>query len=206
MLDIKYSISELKKQYGNEIIYVYQPELFSHFKDFFNPTNEDFLEKINGKGFFISRFVAEYNNNLLQPIPYIVLIDEHTNKIFVTHRIGGEKRLLDKFAFIGGHINNSDSEESNIIIEAALRELNEEVRYVPAEDEKLKFHGIIKDVDSETSEHIGFIFTLKVKSAQIKEKENLEGIWMSNDDAIKNVRFFESWGQVVLLGEKVKIK
>ena len=197
---------KLKLKYGREIIYVFSPELFENFNDQFTRVDEKFFREINGKGFFISRYMAEYNKSILQPIPYIVLVNEKTKKIFVTCRIGGEERLLNKFAFIGGHVDESDSDEFNIIRAAARRELKEEVSCVPASHfESLIFHGIIKDIHSSTADHVGFVFTKIVSDAEVLETDNLKGIWLSIDEAKEKIDSFESWAQIVIKNFGVEI-
>lgn len=144
----------------------------------------------------MTRYAAEYNNNILQPIPYIMLIRHDTGELFLTRRIGGDERLVNKYAFIGGHVNPIDSKTNDIILNAAIRELNEEIDYIP--NVELKFIGLLKDNNSPTSEHIGFIFTQEISDAKVKETDRLEGIWLKLPEAIENIQLFESWGQILI--------
>ena len=189
---------KLKEKYGDEIIYVYPREIFADIENLFSPQDEKFLSEINDKGFCISRFMAEYNSEIYQPIPYIIIINSRTREIFVTRRIGGEERLLNKFSFIGGHTNYVDAKIGNAIMNAAYRELGEEIFYTPTKGKNLKFLGTLKDENSNTSEHIGFIFIQEVDNAHVREVKNLEGIWLSIDEAVKRIDEFESWGQILI--------
>lgn len=189
----------LKEKYGNEVIYVYSYKIFEGFNNFFTPLKENFLYEINESGFFISRYMAEYNSFIYQPIPYIIIIHSQTKKLFVTKRLGGEERLLEKYSFVGGHVNYSDINiDNNIIKNAAYRELAEEIQYTPTENRSLKFFGILKDENSNTSEHIGFTFLQVVDSARVKETDKLAGFWLSLEEAEEKINEFESWGQILI--------
>lgn len=83
--------------------------------------------------FLLDRNDCETNLNYLQIIPYITLVDSFTSEIFVYKRgnDSGEKRLVGEVSIgLGGHIEESpvDNEPTvNVIINAIMRELNEEV-------------------------------------------------------------------------------
>lgn len=155
----------------------------------------NYLEKY---GKFMPRWAAEYNNSVKQIIAYVVVINEENDKIFVSQRISGEERLKGSYSFFGGHVNSCDvSLDNNIIIQCAIRELNEEIIYTE-KDNRILFMGTVQDILSPTGEHVGFVFLKKVSSAKIAEKENLNGEWMSYSDMLNNYSKFESWAKYII--------
>ncbi len=79
------------------------------------------------------RDTCETDLRVLQLLPYITLIDEDTDKVFIYKRggSGNEERLVGLHSIgLGGHIEEAPSNFSNIddiILMNILRELNEEV-------------------------------------------------------------------------------
>lgn len=151
----------------------------------------------NGK--FIFRYDAEYDDSILQLIPYTVIFNKNADKVYVGKRIAGDTRLVHQYSIgFGGHINPVDAKSSlgSIILDAAERELNEEVNLINRQ--KLEWQGYVRDITSNTSEHIGFVFTVKCSRAKIKEKDSLEGEWMTIDDMVKKYSSFERWSQYII--------
>jgi predicted NUDIX family phosphoesterase len=91
------------------------------------------IDILNKQVYLLDRKDCETDLNYLQIIPYITLVDSFTSEIFVYKRgnDSGEKRLIGEVSIgLGGHIEESPTANEplvNIIIEAIMRELNEEV-------------------------------------------------------------------------------
>ena len=87
---------------------------------------------------YMVRGQAEENVAYKQPIPYGVVINQD-NKIFVYKRWGAwsnawEARLHSQIAFwVGGHIEREDEDSDNLLKDALLREIEEEIN-IPASD------------------------------------------------------------------------
>ena len=170
------------------------PDRFS-----FRPT-EDLMKFQKGNGRFIMRHDAEMNCDFYQLIPYIIVLNRTGDKVYVARRIGGDKRLEDKWSFFGGHINPEDfNDKASVIENAAYRELGEELNYTPvSKNEALSFRGTIMDRQSATSEHIGFVYSIKAHSVSVRETDNLKGAWMSFDEMVENYSAFESWAKYII--------
>lgn len=178
----------------------------------------DLLFEIEEETFPMLRCEAELDPEFVQPIPYTVLIrisdDEYILdhkaydfKIFTTHRIDGDSRLVGKYSIgTGGHI---DPEET--ILQALARELEEEVGIKYIDDDGLFFSrfaadNLIYNKDEEVnSVHCGIVGFLCMESdaadeVAVKEPEKLAGEWMTASELIKLAAEgrMESWSVEVL--------
>ncbi len=159
-----------------------------------------FIKSIASNYKFIERSIAETNYNYKQIISYCLIIWD--NEIFMTKRAANitEKRLQNCYSIgIGGHINNSDTKNNNIVIEGMLRELFEEVN-IPC-SYSYEFYGIINDNSSEVGlVHAGvcFIIKLKEKECSIKENEKLHGLWINKKEINQYMDNFENWSQILI--------
>ncbi len=81
---------------------------------------------------FLVRGPLETNFDYKQPIPYGIVVNNE-NKIFVYQRGGagsnaGDARLHNKIAIgVGGHIEREDETSSNLLRDALVREVEEEI-------------------------------------------------------------------------------
>lgn len=187
----------LKKKYGTEQVYVIPfgsalmvPDKFSA------PCRLPEMQVLGGQ--FILRSDAEYNNAVVQPIPYILVTNKEHSKVYVTKRIAGEERLKDSLALgCGGHINPCDAGDT-LIRNAALREMNEELKIRLAKDTELQTVGSVRDLESPTREHLGIVMIATAASVSVKEKESLEGHWMDFHDLLREYHHFESWARLII--------
>ena len=82
---------------------------------------------------YMQRGIAETNFEYKQPIPYGVVRDTSTNKIFLYKRGGsgsnaGDARLHSKISiWVGGHIEKDDRVSDNIMVDCLRREIQEEM-------------------------------------------------------------------------------
>lgn len=164
---------------------------------------------------------CETDQSLLQIIPYITLFDKKTKEVFIYSRGkgSGEQRLAGKCSIgLGGHmeIQPDGLTLSEIIVEEALREMEEEIQIdITAElrDElssKL-FHGNVgfmynsrTDVDRV---HLAVAFFVGVDAEQIMSKTHEAGVitkgqFMSINDIQRAVDAgafeIEHWTRMVL--------
>ena len=205
----KVLLRKLKEKYKDEKVYVIPANLvlniqnrFSHVKKYRNYRN--LLSLIEYKGLFIPRYQAEYNIAMQQIIPYTIVLNDK-GQFYISERIGGDCRLEKTLSIgFGGHINPIDlsniSKENNFSLLncAADRELNEELSIKNIIKPK-KVLGFVRDLSSNTAEHLGVIYIITVKEkVTIKEKDKLKGSWMSMEQLINKYYSFESWSRFLI--------
>lgn len=155
------------------------------------------LQDWEQKGSFVFRHDAEYNPEIQQLIPYILVTNAKGTKLYVTERIAGEERLQGSLALgCGGHINPVDA--GSMILNGAYRELHEELNIRTRHDEVMKLVGYVRDLVSKTNDHTGFVFLIHAASVSVKEKENLVGRWMTLPELIADYEKFESWARHII--------
>lgn len=199
------SRNELLAKYGEERIFVIPFEACKKIPDGYK-SGYKYHKIPTQKGKFVLRADAEYNFALVQPIPYLIVVNEKMDKVYVTKRIAGEERLKDSYALgCGGHINPEDATSSNadgsdfLLDNGALRELEEELNVLYADvRQPFKKVGTVRDMTSDTKEHIGIVYLVIVETASVKEKDNLKGEWMTFEDLINQYQNFESWGKFII--------
>lgn len=171
-----------------------------------------YLKNIEKDGTFICRNDAEENNSIQQLIPYTIIFNKNMD-VYTSYRIDGDKRLNNVYSLgFGGHINPKDNSyiDKSLIFNAAKRELEEEVN-IKIIYEKL-FLGTVRDLSSNTKEHLGFIFAIKTNNnVSIREKDKQKGKWMTIKDLYNKYYLFESWSRFIIdylfvLQKKNKLK
>lgn len=193
---------QLINKYGNEQVYVVPYDSVSNVPDKFSKSDDNLeaLKKYDLMGKYIFRYDAEYNPAFQQLIPYVLVTNTTGTKYYVSKRIAGDQRLVKNYSIgFGGHIDVVDG-SNNIILKGLERELHEELDIEILRD-SLEFFGYVRDLSSETSEHLGFVFTVKAKSMKavsIREKENLVGTWMTLDELVDNYFLFENWSKYII--------
>lgn len=191
---------KLEEKYQDEQVFVVPFEQVKHIKDRFTPSDEDIehLNKYDTMGRYILRHDAEYNPSFQQLIPYVLISDPEGEKFFVSKRTSGDARLQNRYALgFGGHINPEDGSFS-VILSAMYRELNEEVDIELSEESDIKFIGYVRDLTSDTKDHLGFVFIVKAESVKIKEKDKLQGVWMTKKELVDNYFHFEGWSRYII--------
>lgn len=170
------------------------------------------------KTYLLDRAICETDENYLQIIPYITLVDNKTNEIFVYKRgsASHEKRLVGECSIgIGGHIEYEPTDTLTIkelITNETMRELTEEVGLIDD-----RFHAVI-GYKYDTSNfglihirsndvgkvHIGLSMFLKINKSDMNNLEKdviCNGEWLSIDDVknkIDNKEInLESWSKFV---------
>lgn len=196
----------LQKKYGREQVFVVPFDKVKQIPDRYSACGK--LPGTFLSGSFILRSDAEYNIAAIQLIPYILILNKDHTKIYVTKRIAGEERLKDSLSLgCGGHINPCDFGE-NMIMHAAQREMNEELDVRLRKGTGLKITGLIRDLASETKEHLGIVMIAEAVRVKVREDKVLKGKWMDFNALIKNYLCFESWArhiidQMLLGGRKI---
>ncbi|OGZ69183.1 MAG: hypothetical protein A3D44_02385 [Candidatus Staskawiczbacteria bacterium RIFCSPHIGHO2_02_FULL_42_22] len=162
---------------------------------------EHYLDVIRNNYQFRRRGDVETDPSWQQIIPYMLFSCK--DKFFIYKYLGGagEKRLVDSYQLgVGGHINQVDSGNGDILEAGAMREWNEEVEYRGNFLEK-KLVGILND-DSRPVEsvHLGLVYHFIGDSPEIsiKEKDKMQGEMVNLKDIPGHIKNTEgAWIQVV---------
>ena len=191
---------KLKAKYGDEKIFVIPAQLGNDIPDKFTKIkhSDSIFSAYDTKGIYQYRADVEYNNAWYQIIPYFYLTNVDKTKFYVGKRLSGDSRLVDKLSLgFGGHIDSSDG-SINVVKNALYREMNEELNVT--QDIDFKYQGTVKDIRSNTSEHLGLVFSAKVntRNISIKETDSLSGQWMTLEQLVKNYTKFEGWSKFII--------
>lgn len=147
---------------------------------------------------YIPRDYAETAKEYKQIIPYAVLMNG--GKYFLTQRLHAqtEKRLHGLYSIgLGGHINPSEENSGDVILEGMRRELSEEVGFSSLPS--CNCVGIINDHSAEVSNyHLALVFPIIVpESIQVRETSKMTGVWATEDDVSRRFFEMESWSRIV---------
>jgi len=144
---------------------------------------------------YINRQICEEDSHWTQVIPYI-LIKNKDNYFFSYARNGNETRLTGQRGIgVGGHV----AKEDGGIIESILREVTEELGYVPMFN-ALRYCGYVKDNRTEvSSKHLGLIFILTLSgplnATNISSEISNEIGWIRIKEARDEK--YESWARII---------
>lgn len=205
----KYFNNKKKQEelYKNEKVFVVPFSKVRMFSDKFSMrissnTNQyiKYFNEIETGGLFVSRNDAEGNVSIQQLIPYTIIFNKDMSKLYTAYRKKGDSRLNNVYSLgFGGHINPIDSsgKDKSLIINAAIRELKEEVSIKTIY--KLNYLGTVRDLQSETKEHLGFVFAITTNNrVSIKEKDKMKGSWMDIKELYDKYYKFESWSRYII--------
>ncbi len=192
---------------SEEQILVVPRNTFGGFLSFrgFKERKEEPVQEWLQESSFQPREPMESDPSYQQIIPYILL--RHESKVFRYSRTkkGGESRLHNKYSIgIGGHINPIDIEDknskNNIILQAAHRELEEEMHIT--RPVKLEHIGYINDDESEVGKvHLGFVMQawLDQPDAAVREDALTNGEWIQTGQLCDGSEY-ETWSQLIIEG------
>jgi predicted NUDIX family phosphoesterase len=162
-------------------------------------SHSEFSELVHTHGQFHPRSAMEQDPNYKQIIPYMVYL--YNDQVFLMQRrsSAGESRLAGKHTLgIGGHVRKEDIE--GVSLEAwGEREFCEEVAYADG-FEKTEVLGFVNDDQTDVGRvHLGVVFVMHGKSAEIAVKEELaSGLLVSYHECMLAYDRMEVWSQMVL--------
>ena len=152
---------------------------------------------------FAPRGPLEEDPSRKQLIPYIVLGD--ARRVFVTRRTRAqtEARLHDKMSLgVGGHLEPTDGDASDLIHAGAVRELLEELVLPEDLAAHLLYRGVINDDTSDVgSVHLGVVYSLEIPdttNVSVREVDKMLGSWMTHDEIGAYAPRLESWSTMLL--------
>lgn len=155
-------------------------------------------------GFFQSRYDCEFDELILQPIPYVLLFGANET-IFSYVRADnikdyGDTRLFGKYSIgVGGHITQSDAPD--YIQNCIKREVNEEVDIEEFSNPELI--GTLMQQDTPVDRvHFGLIFSIKTNE-KIKPKESalVSGSMLPINELVNDKDYklkYETWSNILI--------
>ncbi|MFH1682368.1 MAG: 2'-deoxycytidine 5'-triphosphate deaminase [Candidatus Woesearchaeota archaeon] len=157
------------------------------------------------KRFFQSRYDCEFDELILQPIPYVLMFGPDQT-VFTYIRAKnikdyGDKRLFGKHSIgVGGHINESDS--SNCIEECIRRELEEEIT-IEGNPTDPKLVGTLMAYNTPVNRvHFGLIFSIHTKGKiRPKEAALVSGRMIPIGQLVGDPEYenkYETWSKIII--------
>ncbi|MDR4481334.1 MAG: hypothetical protein R3B37_16500 [Nitrospira sp.] len=153
---------------------------------------------------FMNRDLAERDEQYKQLIPYVVL--RHGNSVFsyVRGKKSSETRLVAMRSIgVGGHIEPMDqslfSSDRDMYLEAARREVNEEVKVDTMYREQVV--ALINDDSTEVGRvHLGIMHIWDVAEPNVTKREGLitQAGFVRVEELKKNLDELETWSQIAL--------
>lgn len=186
----------MKNKYTEEAVYVVRPDMFIDYPNGFTYKTSFSYETYEDKGKFVPRDLAEGNHDFQQIIPYVIV--RCKDKFLAYKRLegSGEPRLYNTYSLgFGGHINTTDGYISPIR-NGLYRELQEELHFKALRPPVCI--GLVRDINSSTCEHTGFVFLLDVEQAQVRETNELDEKWFTKETLEKDFLYFESWSKYII--------
>ncbi len=161
------------------------------------------------KGFFHSRYDCEFDEQVLQPIPYVIIFGPN-NTVFSYVRTSdiqdyGDARLFGKHSIgVGGHIIKDD--EPDYICKCIDREVMKEEVEIAGAFSQPKLVGTLMQYDKPVDRvHLGLIYT--INSAGIvrpKEDAIISGRMVQIEEIIKEPQEkYETWSRVLI--DKIQV-
>jgi predicted NUDIX family phosphoesterase len=169
---------------------------------FFEANGADLMGRLGELAIFLDRSAAEEDPTHKQIIPYILIVHEGRFLLYKRTKKQGESRLHEKFSLgFGGHINEIDGNretDTNLILAAMIRELNEEL-FLPSV-RQLRVAGFINDDTNAVGKvHLGVAFIVETANERfaVNEPEMIEAKWCDTQAIDDIFPKLESWSQLL---------
>lgn len=165
----------------------------------FNTNVAEARAAITPAAHFRVRHSVEKDFAFKQIIPYVVA--SWRDKYLRIRRLPKqtETRLHNRYSIgIGGHINNQDDPQTDLIEAGMRRELNEEIRFPNTQDCELI--AILNDDTEEIDRvHVAFVYRLRCPTPEFEvgEKDEHEAMWTSVEGLEQAYPSMESWSKRV---------
>lgn len=208
---------ENAKDYEQVLVTSNSPSIHFGTGDYFHIDrggNEAWQHEVMTNACFLERHLAEQTTELLQIIPYILLVAEvcGNKKVFSYQRgHGGDERLTAKRSIgIGGHVNNLDGEVCwTTVRRGAVREVSEEITIPPSyAQQHLTLLGTVYTPTDDGDRsgwvgplvgevHLGVVYTIDV-SPNIVPREKDQICKPKFVFAPRNIDKYERWSQLII--------
>jgi predicted NUDIX family phosphoesterase len=188
---------------NEKVLAVPRPAIEKFLKQgFFAPDGEDLMGTIADLSVFLDRKLAEEDPSHKQIIPYILVAHGARVLLYRRTKKQGESRLHNKFSLgFGGHINDIDGNQetdTNLILAAMIRELNEEI-FLPSV-RQVSVVGFINDDSNAVGQvHLGVAFVVEAANDRftVNEPEMIEARWCDEKGIEEIFPNLESWSQLL---------
>ncbi|MEM2121541.1 MAG: NUDIX domain-containing protein [Candidatus Woesearchaeota archaeon] len=198
------------EKFEKEILVVPRDVLFreKYFQGFMNVEEYNYIPIILKNSIWVKRKEAEFNPKYQQIIPYGVIINPKTKRVFVYKRSSegkySEKRLYNKISLgVGGHIEKEDlknkNSKKNIIESCLIREIKEELNVKNIKKSVLL--GFLKLEDNSIDkDHFGVVYLIHLNNSKISvnKDEIALGKFISFEELYKLRRFAEGWTSALI--------
>lgn len=192
----------------NQMVLVSRTETLDHLGRFqgFSQNVDDYLNLLlhPSNNLFMDRDVAEHDDHYKQLIPYVVLRFGESIFSYVRGKKSSESRLVAMRSIgVGGHIEPLDqslfSSDRDMYLDAARREVNEEVRLDTAYEEHIV--AIINDDSTDVGKvHLGIMHIWDLAELKATKREGLitQSGFVPIESLKANIDELETWSQIAL--------
>lgn len=172
----------------------------------FNPNVDGYLNLLlhPSNNLFLDRSLAEQDTRYKQLIPYVVLRYGESVFSYVRGKKSSESRLVAMRSIgVGGHIEPVDqslfSSNRDMYLEAARREVNEEVRLESPYHESIV--ALINDDSTDVGKvHLGILHIWDLAEPKVTKREGLitQSGFVPIENLKANLEELESWSRIAL--------
>lgn len=162
---------------------------------------KDIFDLMDATGVFRTRKEVEYDYKYLQIIPYVVVMNN--NKVYATHRLGGDERLQGKVGYLGGHVNNADLKGKVDFKETIKNCIKREMQEETTINKDFKYNILTyfyDDTNDVSKVHLCLLVVVNLddkqaKKLSIKEKDKLAGKWYTLEEleSLHDKELLENW-------------
>lgn len=199
----RFSVTTKSISMNERVLAVPRPAIEAFLQQgFFEAKGADLMGRLGELSVFLDRKLAEEDPSHKQIIPYIVVAHNGQYLLYRRSKKQGESRLHNKFSLgFGGHINDidgNDHTDTNLILAAMVRELNEEV-FLPS-IRQLSIVGFINDDSNAVGKvHLGVAFVVEATNDHfvVNEPEMIEARWCDANAIEEALPNLESWSQLL---------
>lgn len=159
---------------------------------------EELRRAVRQHGVYLERSVAESEPSYKQLIPYVVV--RNGPRVFRMERTdaGGDVRLHGKASIgVGGHLNPVDDGE-DALMTGLRREWTEEIE--ADWEPEFRLVGLLNDETTPVGAvHLGVVFEVQAygRPMQVREREKLEGAFVTVEELASTWERLETWSQLV---------
>ena len=152
------------------------------------------------EGHFVPREEAETRNDLIQALPVVVVRTKSGSVLRLRRKEAHEDNPLDEKIVIwaGGHVRSEDHDNGKVILMAAMRELQEELRLSVEPDELNALGAVYIERGERSSKHIALVYGWQAETDDVaivlckteffeRKGNSFSGTFITLDQLVKDV-------------------
>jgi len=152
------------------------------------------------EGHFVPREEAETRNDLIQALPVVVVRTKGGSVLRLRRKEAQADNPLDEKIVIwaGGHVRSEDHDNGKVILMAAMRELQEELRLSVEPDELNALGAVYIERGERSSKHIALVYGWQAETDDVaivlckteffeRRGNSLSGTFITLDQLVKDV-------------------